>query len=57
MTDSLGTVEGHDGILCIRSSGNVRQWNGNQWQPNGKGGRKLPMLPPGMPSKPAPTPS
>lgn len=27
-TSPLGTVEGHDGILVIRSSGNVRQWNG-----------------------------
>jgi uncharacterized RmlC-like cupin family protein len=27
-TSPLGTVEGHDGILVIRSSGNVREWNG-----------------------------
>ena len=27
-TNPLGTVEGHDGILVIRSGANVRQWNG-----------------------------
>jgi len=27
-TNPLGTVEGHHGILVIRSGGNVRQWNG-----------------------------
>jgi uncharacterized RmlC-like cupin family protein len=26
------TVEGHDGILVIRSSGNTRRWNGIQYK-------------------------
>jgi len=31
-SESLGDVGGHDGILVVRAGGNVRGWNGIQYQ-------------------------
>jgi uncharacterized RmlC-like cupin family protein len=54
-TTPLGAVEGHDGIVVIRASGNTRNWNGIQYKAGlsakNVGARQLSMnvatIPPG----------